>query len=72
MLDGEVIGSASIAKKTLEAGGNAVIVMGAETRTAGVVGGFNAYANQNNAFGTGYGRTVHRTTTQLLVIKYLQ
>jgi hypothetical protein len=71
LLDGNVIGSKSVAKKTLEAGGNAVIVAGSDTAAAGFVQFNNAYANGNGFSGNSTGRMVNRTTTRLIVIKYL-
>jgi len=62
--DGHVLGSKSVAKRTLEAGGNAVIFNDAESKLSGVGG----YA------GSGFfaGRTINRTTTHLTVVRYLE
>lgn len=69
--DGNVVGSKSVAEKALKAGGDAVVFLGADTRAAGVVGTANVYGQGNMAFGNSFGRVVNRTTTQMLVIKYL-
>lgn len=63
VLAGEIIGSASIAKATRKAGGDAVIVLSSNVHSAGVVGGVS-----NGNFWAG---SVEKRTTQLIVIKYL-
>ncbi len=63
LFDGDIVGSKSIAKLTLEAGGSAVIVSDQSVKDAGLV------ATYGNGFAAA--RTVHRTTTQLLVVRYL-
>lgn len=62
--DGHVLGSKSVARRTLEAGGNAVIFNDADSKLSGVGG----YAG-NGFFA---GRTINRTTTHLIVVKYLE
>ena len=64
LADGHVLGSKSVAKRTREAGGDAVIFNDADTKLAGVSG----YA----ANGYLAGRIVNRTTTHLIVVKYLE
>ena len=62
--DGHVLGSKSVARRAIDVGGNAVIFENSESRLSGV-GGFagDAYLA---------GRTVYRTTTHLIVVKYLE
>jgi len=69
--DGSAIGSKAVAKKVLEVGGNAVIVAGADTQAAGVSTIHNAFANGGGVTAVGSGRVVNRTTTRLIVVKYL-
>lgn len=57
--DGNVLGSKSVAEKTIAAGGDAVLIGSADARMNGVAGNGNV-AN-----------IITRTTTQLLVVKYL-
>jgi hypothetical protein len=63
MFDGKVLGSKSIAKRTLDVGGNAVILEPNTSQTSE----FNAGSANGNVFAS----TTTRTTTQLLVVKYL-
>lgn len=64
---GQAIGSKSIAKQVLEASGDAIVIVGQDERATGMsgAGGFSG--------GNGWlaGKTITRTTSQLLVIKYL-
>ena len=62
--DGHVVGSKSVARRTIDAGGNAVIFDEATSKLSGV-GGY---------VGSGFfaGRTINRTTTQLMVVKYVE
>jgi len=61
--DGNVLGSKSVAKRTLEAGGNAVIFGDQSAKVSGA----SAFATESFAATT----IQTRTTTQLLVVKYL-
>jgi hypothetical protein len=63
LLSGHAIGSSGLAKKVLELGGNALIVLDQNSRNAGLIGGWG------NGFA--YGRQVHNITTQMLVVQYL-
>ena len=63
VLSGHAIGSSGIAKKVREMGGNGVIILDQNSRKAGIVGGWG------NGFA--YGRQVHRITTQMLIVQYL-
>ena len=69
--DGDVLGSKSIAKLATKAGGDAVIMGTGDIRNVGTVSSFNANAYGNSAWGTGFRRTITRTTTQIIVIRYL-
>lgn len=82
--DGNAIGSASIAKKIKEVGGEAVVIVDKDTKTVGVStftqsdGSFSGNIDSDGSFsGTsggyswGNSQVIQRTTTQLLVIRYL-
>ncbi len=69
IFDGDVIGSKSIASKVKEAGGDAVIVMGASSQVSGYSSHGNAFATGNGISAFGGGRVHNRTTTQLAVVK---
>jgi hypothetical protein len=71
LFDGDVLGSASVAKLARDAGGDAVIMGSQDARNVGTVTSFNANAYGNSAWGTGFRRRITRTTTQIVVIKYL-
>ena len=64
LADGKVLGSKSVARRALSVGGNAVIFGGSDAKSAGIVGGLSG--------GFAWGRQINRTTTQLLVVKYLE
>lgn len=70
-LSGDAVGSSSVAKKVLEAGGDAVIVQGSEVRVAGFISSGSAQAFGNTIYGVGRGRAVNKITTDMLVVKYL-
>lgn len=70
-LAGDAVGSKSVAEATKGAGGNAVIIMGSQTRMTGVVTNGNAYASGNYAYGNSVAIPVGNEITQMLVIKYL-
>lgn len=72
LLDGNVVGSKSVARRVLEVGGTAVIFVGTDTRAAGVVNTANLYGQGDSAFGVGTGRVINRTTTRMIVVKYLE
>ena len=63
LFDGDVIGSRSVAKLNLAAGGSAVIVSDQSVKDAGLV------ASYGNGFAAA--QAVNRTTTRLLVVRYL-
>lgn len=71
LTDGNVLGSKSVAEKTLAAGGDAVIIDASDTRSVGFAHSSSTYFNGNNALNFGSGHVIDRTTTQLIVIKYL-
>lgn len=72
LLDGNVIGSKSVAKIVKSAGGDAVIVAGSETRDWGTIGTTDGDISGSTFSGTFNSISITRTTTQLLVIKYLE
>jgi hypothetical protein len=69
--DGSAIGSKSVAKVAIDAGGDAVILGDRNSHVVGVSHENNLNFSGNSAFGSGFSRVVRRTTTQILVIKYL-
>lgn len=71
LLDGNVIGSKSVAKIVNAAGGNAVIVAGSETKDWGAIGTTNGFVSGSTYSGNFNSISITRTTTQLLVVKYL-
>lgn len=72
LLDGNVIGSKSVAKIVKSAGGDAVIVAGSETRDWGTIGTADGDISGSTFSGSFNSISITRTTTQLLVIKYLE
>src|SRR3546814_17282 len=70
-LSGDAIGSKSVAKATLKAGGDAVIYLSSNSRVTGVVSGGQASAYGNQTYGSGWSRAVSKQYTQFAVIKYL-
>lgn len=64
---GDAVGSKGVAKKVLQAGGNAVIVIDQNDRSGGMIGHVNWREFTN--FGA---RRVTITKTQFLVIRYLE
>src|SRR3546814_13538204 len=60
-LSGDAIGSKSVAKATLKAGGDAVIYLSSNSRVTGVVSGGQASAYGNQTYGSGWSRAVSRS-----------
>ena len=71
LLDGNVIGSKSVAKIVKSAGGDAVIVAGSETKDWGTIGTTNGFVSGSTYSGNFNAISITRTTTQLVVLKYL-
>ena len=70
-LDGNVIGSKSVSKIAKSVGGDAVIIASSETKDWGYIGNNNGLISGNTYFGNFNAISIERTTTKLLVIKYL-
>lgn len=70
-LDGHVVGSKSIAEHAISVGGNAVIIANSSTKFLGIATSYNAYNGGNHGSGTGFSKSINRTTTQVIIIKYL-
>jgi hypothetical protein len=66
-----VIGSPSVAKLTLKIGGNAVILLDQKDKTVGTAGFGSGSVAGNSVFGSMFGINSDRTTSRLVVIKYL-
>lgn len=71
LIAGDAVGSSSVAAKVKEVGGDAVIVMGQSSQLTGYVHGGQATVNGNTAYGSGWSAPVERSTTRMVVVKYL-
>lgn len=71
LLSGNAIGSKKIAKLVKENGGDAVILVGQNSRYAGNTSVANVFGSGNYGSVVSSGRAVHNITTTFVVIRYL-
>lgn len=71
VLAGDAVGSAGVAKKVKEVGGDAVIMGSTSERTVGYVSNGQVFASGNMASAHGFAMPVGKAVTQMTVIKYL-
>lgn len=71
LLDGDPTDSPAVAKKAREAGGDAVILLGQDSRPIGYAGGANAWSDGTSTFASGQGRLVSQRVTRFAVIRYM-
>ena len=71
LLDGSVVGSKSVAKFAKKVGGNAVIIGPASSQVLGYGGTGSATSIGGTTIMSGHARAITRTTTQIVVIRYL-
>lgn len=68
---GDAVGSASIAAKVKDAGGDAVIIMDRARDLKGFAHGGQATTSGSTAFGSGWSIPVEDAVTRMMVVKYL-
>ena len=71
-LAGDAVGSKSVAKAAVKAGGDAVILLSQNTRMTGIFHSGQAQSYGGQAYGSGVSVPVGQEVAQLAVIKYLE